>query len=106
MEAEVLAMAEELGERLGGVPVVLWRECVDPTADEAPNYEKPAVAPGGEGVELIEYDGVAPFLYTNLQGLVEREGESERYSRRGKAGGRTRGEGRAVVHAVLRRPYV
>ena len=103
LEAEVLAMAQALGEALGGVPVVLWRECVDPTADEAPNYEKPAVAPGGEGVELIEYDGVAPFLYTNLQGLVEREGESERYSRRGKAGGRTRGEGRAVVHAVLRR---
>ena len=59
LEAEVLAMAEELGATLGGVPVVLWRECVDPTADEAPNYEKPAVAPGGEGVELIEYDGVA-----------------------------------------------
>ena len=35
LEAEVLAMAQALGERLGGVPVVLWRECVDPTADEA-----------------------------------------------------------------------
>ena len=86
------------------MPVVLCARGVDPTADEAPNYEKPAVAPGGEASSPSSIDGVAPFLYTNLQGLVEREGESELYSRRGKAGGRTRGEGRAVVHAVLRRP--
>ena len=29
----------------------------------------------------------APFLYTNLQGLVEREGESELVLAAGKAGG-------------------
>ena len=88
------------------LPLLPWTHCVGPAVRDAAagGGEGGGGNGGGEGggnrrvgngsgtggdegmVQLVEFDGVAPFVYSNLNGLMERADEEE---------------GGVVVHAVV-----
>ena len=80
----LLAQGMELGQRLGGVPVVGWASCVAPACDSAAAAEAPGGVPSArveaatkEGrVALVEFDGLAPQTYCNLRGRLIRGTEA------------------------------
>ena len=87
LEERLLRQARAMAERLD-VPLLLWRQCVGPALlananNAAGDGDGEVVAskggqspPAADGcVELVEFGGVAPFVYSNLNGLVERDEE-------------------------------
>ena len=116
LEARLLDEAAALGVALG-VPVATWKRCVAPPvvggrrgvgADNG-DEDRPsarAVAEAWEGrVALVEFDGVAPQVYSNLRGRLIRGTDEARAivtPADGKAQARSEDQvdERAVVHAL------
>jgi len=95
LEAELVEQAAALAASLR-VPLLLWRQCTGPAiaaaggpgggggggggggdaraaaAAAAADYVAAALAEGK--VALVELGGIAPFVYSNLNGLMERDG--------------------------------
>jgi len=92
LEMRLLRQARDMAEALG-VPLLLWRQCIGPALLAGANNAAAGDGGGGgdgeiveskggqspppaEGrVEVVEFGGVAPFVYSNLNGLVERDEE-------------------------------
>lgn len=72
LEAELLRQAARLAARLR-VPLLRWREVVGPAVAAAGGEEGKAEALSAVRIALVELGGVAPFIYSNLNGLMERD---------------------------------
>lgn len=72
------------------VPLLLWRDCIGPNLDpavreagrEAWAREKVRQRVREESlsagkIPIVEFDGCAPFVYSNMNGLVERQEEGD-----------------------------
>ena len=62
---------------LHGVPVAMWDECVAPASDAAEAHdvaaaERAEAAVRSGRIALVEFDGVAPQVYSNLRGRLVR----------------------------------
>ena len=72
LAAQLFEQAAQLAAALR-VPLLLWKQCVGPAVAAAGGEERKAEALAVGRVALVELGGVAPWVYSNLNGLMERD---------------------------------
>ena len=74
LEAELLSQAPRLAAALR-LPLLRWSECVGPAIAAAGGEaeERKAAALWEGRVALVELGGISPYVYSNLNGLMERD---------------------------------